>query len=107
MYWPFTIAFAKLENELRIRLGERDSRIAELTEERDQLRAKVERMELVLMPLTSQSGAAYVRLLNPSREGFSSHLKASPVGMPQSSWQTYLNEYIKKMEDQEKKDGVQ
>lgn len=94
---------AKLEAELRHQVNVGFQRIVELEEERDQLKAKIERMELVLMPLSSQAGSAYIRSLNPSP-------KLPPKVTPSDnlSWSDQLKKFMADTEaaDKEKTDGV-
>lgn len=74
MFWPYSTFFqlltdshTKVEGELRTRLSERDSNLSALRAENEQLRMKLERMELALMPFSSQAGRAYAQSLSPDR----------------------------------------
>lgn len=91
MIWlrdAYTQAAVKLELALRVQIDKLNVDIAELKEERDQLRAKVERMELVMMPLSSQAGAAYVRSLNPAVA------KVPPKPDGPTSWVDTLKQFM-------------
>lgn len=82
----------KLESELRDRLVEKDSYIALLREENAQLRAKVEKMELTLVP-----GLA------PAPPSLGRTAKVLPP--VETSWQAYRRDFIEKMEAEEAKEN--
>jgi hypothetical protein len=97
---------AKVESELRRAVADRDAIIESQREEISQLKAKVERMELVLMPLSSASGAAYAASLNPRKR----EIPKVPVDATETSWQAYLRNYLKEQEAldaKEKANGTQ
>lgn len=89
----------KLEAELRSQLAEAHRQITELKEERQLLLGKIDRMELVLMPLSSQAGALYARSMQASRVADSSTPRTSPAEPPQTSWLAYLANYKKEQEE--------
>ena len=100
-----------LEAELRMRqlleqrVVERDQRINELVAERDQLQAKVDRMELVLLPLSSAAGAVYAAGLKGPQER-----KPLPK-VEDTGWLATLRNHMKEIDDadksaKEKSDGV-
>ena len=97
-------AAVKLENELRTRLAEKDQIITALESQIQRQDAKITRMELVLMPLTSRAGGAYVSSLQPTtrsvQEGSSGPQPVARTLTPMAptSWQAYLNEYLSKSE---------
>ena len=105
--WPWSELRLLDETLIRERLGhqEREQFMRDLLSqtalEIDVLKAKIERMEQVVMPLQSQAGAAYVSLGKP-REKLPPEHFVSPV----QSWETYLKAEMKRQEAEEKKDGV-
>ena len=96
----------KLEAELRSQLAEAHRQIAELKEERQLLLGKIDRMELVLMPLSSQAGALYARSMQASRVADSAPPRAMPTDAPQTSWLTYLANYKKEQEELAKQEAA-
>lgn len=90
----------KLEQELRAQLLLKDQTILDLRSEIAQLRGKIDRMELILMPLSSQAGARYVASLQPPTSRQAPRL--IPADSPVSSWQLHLQEHIRKMEEEDK-----
>lgn len=98
LFWKrYAEAQAKLENELRHQILAKDERIRELSDENAVLKAKIERMELALMPLTSRAGSVYVQSLTPPK----SAPPAKPADEPRG-WLTYLNNYMQQTEESEK-----
>ena len=83
----------QLRVDMSERLGEKDRRIASLEGELAMARGKCDRMELVLMPLSSRAGAAFAAQLNPPPA-------APKVAMPppEGSWQAYLKGEMAKMD---------
>ena len=96
----FLEASLKLEQELRSRILEKDTIIAVQFDEITRLRSKVERMEIVLMPLSSAPGATFVAMNQPKRE-----VPKAPPLPADSSWQRYLNNYIAEQDQLEKENS--
>lgn len=104
----YVAAAMKLETELRTRLSEKDHIIQTLETRLAQYEAKITRMELTLMPLSSRAGAAYV---NSTQERGPLVQKGSTdqssgarqlIPMESTSWQSYLRAYLKKEEETDK-----
>lgn len=81
--------------QLRERLAENKEIIDALRAELAQAKAKIDRMELVLMPLSSQAGAAYA---SPARPRQMVERKKSEAEM---GWNEYLSNYLKTQEELE------
>ena len=88
-----------LRTDFQERLAEKDRRIAQLEDELSLLRGKCDRMELVLMPLSSTAGAAYARRVKPQPPRES---KASEPVM--TSWQSELLRHQKQLDQDELKE---
>ena len=104
----YVAAAMKLENELRTRLVEKDQLIAALEAQIQHQESKITRMELVLMPLTSRAGGAYVSSLQyATRSVLEGSSGPQPVArtltpVAPTSWQAYLNDYLSKSESDDK-----
>ena len=96
----------KLEAELRSQLLEAQRQITELKEERQLLLGKIDRMELVLMPLSSQAGALYARSMQASRVADSGDDLTKGTLIPQTSWLAYLANYKKEQEELAKQEAT-
>jgi hypothetical protein len=87
-----------LEAELiRIRL-EKDAQIRTLTEEKQTLLAKIDKLELAIWPLSSRAGAVYAappRIVNPPTD----------LKMPATTYAQAVQEHIEKMEQEEAKEN--
>jgi hypothetical protein len=83
----------RVETGLRERLAEKDQIILALENDLAQARAKVERMELVLMPLSSHAGAAYAAALRPPKT-LADMKQQNMVAVESSSWNAYLKKYM-------------
>lgn len=101
MFWPYTKFFeliqsahVKVESELRAQLAIRSSQIANLEQEREQLKMKLERMELVMMPMQSQAGRAYVQSISPARPTPSS----APRAVESMGWNEYLKHHMEEID---------
>jgi len=95
----------KVEAELRARVADKEQRIIELTEELSQAKAKIERMEIVLMPLSTAAGARYVGA--PARRD----PPKATVPDDELTWTGYLKKFIAEQDSadkaaKEKADGV-
>lgn len=91
---------AKLEVELRRQISDRDTLIAALRDENIQLRSKIERMELTLMPLSSRAGAAYVASLQPKPSSLPDSSK--PANEQPMGWQETLRKYLQEQDELER-----
>ena len=87
---------AALKVLMRERVREKDEVIAALRDENAALRQECDRMRLVLMPMSSQAGAAYARAHQPN----AGKTPKFPQDATTSSWQAYVNQHIA---DEEKK----
>ena len=90
-------ASAATELSLRFLLQARDQQLADTQDRLARALAKIERMELVLMPLSSAAGAAYQASLHPvAPQG------RGLVSVPNrsESWAEYRAKYIADMESE-------
>lgn len=90
-------AYLKIEQELRSQIVIRDSQIANLHDEIAQLKGKIDRMELVLMPLASKAGALYVAAMTPGSTGEKPKPTLAPADLT-TSWQAYLKSHMQENE---------
>lgn len=93
-------AWFKIESSLREQLAYRDSQIEDLRDELVQARAKIERMEIVLMPLSSRAGAQ----LHPSTpRPLPKELEGE---QPKSRWEKLLRQTIAENERLDKEEAA-
>lgn len=83
-------ALDRVQSELRARLAEKDQLIAMIREQLDSALAKIDRMEMVLVPGLGASRAVPVK-------------PPEMIETPTSDWQTYLRNYMKEQDELEKK----
>jgi hypothetical protein len=84
----------RVEAELRARLSDKDALLLEQKQHIDQLSMKIERYELVLLPISSRAGAALVARPLQTETSDQKRGARSMVPMQGSSWQSYLSTYL-------------
>ena len=90
-------ATAKVENDLRARLRERDEEVERLRAELATARGKLDRLELYLVP------GLQPRSVTRSASGTASGNGSTQL--PESSWQKTLKDHIALMEQQDAEDA--
>lgn len=93
---------AKVEAELRSRIADLEDRLAAREQDLLQREAKIEKMELIMMPLSTAAGASYVRSLRIANGETPKPPSAMSPSAIKTSWQLTLEEHMKKIEEQEK-----
>lgn len=97
-------ANAKIEAELRSRIADLEDRLAAREQDLLQREAKIEKMELIMMPLSTAAGAAYVRSLRTAN----GETVKPPTSIPnyKTSWQMALEKNQRDIEEQDRQEAA-
>lgn len=82
---------AEINALLRSQVSERDDRIDDLREELAQAKAKIERMEIAFLPMSSAAGASYAAELRHDKRQAPPSAKADPNSL---SWDQQLRNFM-------------
>lgn len=93
------LGWAKGEVALRTLLQTRETQLSETKEALAQALAKIERMELALMPLSTAAGAVYQANLHPHQTRPQSNLV--PARERPETWREYLNRHVEELEKED------